>query len=97
MDIKDSTSMTDKTMTDKTGCFQRLLVVCYLFHRSIRQCPEVGKYFRRFWRIHHALREQDTNHFFLRINVGSCAETTSPTETVWIMIDFLASYIYRKS
>src|SRR6266704_139064 len=83
-------------LTGQEG-LRRLPVVCCLFHCSIRQCPEVGEYLRRFRRIHHALREEDADHSLCRISVGRCAEAAGPTESAWCAEDVVALNVHRHS
>jgi hypothetical protein len=68
-----------------------------LFHCSIRQCPEVGEYLRRFRRIHQALREEDADHALCRIGVCRCAEASGLTEPARGVEDLVAPDVHRHS
>src|SRR5216683_2302649 len=70
---------------------------CCLFHCSVRQRPEVREYLRRFRRIHHALREEYTDHSLCRIGVCRCAEAAGPPEPARGMEDFFAPNVHRHS
>jgi len=89
-------------MLSSSGRQQRLARVVtsltsYLFHRSIRQCPKVSEYFRRFRRIHHSLREENADHSLCRIGVRGCTEAAGPTETAGSMEYFVALNVHRHS
>src|SRR5436309_788398 len=68
-----------------------------LFHRSIRQSPEVGEYLRRFRRIHHALREEDADHSLGRIGICRCSESARPAEPARTLVNLLAPDVHRHS
>src|SRR5438874_7717459 len=68
-----------------------------MFHGGVSERPEVAEDFRRLWRIHHALREEDADHSLCRIGVGRCAEAAGPTESAWCAEDVVALNVHRHS
>src|SRR5215467_9485296 len=65
-----------------------------LFHCSVSEGPEIGKHSRRFGRIHHALREEDADHFLGGIGVGRGAEAPVPAEAARVVKGFVPQNVH---